>query len=118
MDEEVYLDQLEIGLLKENISGFWNIDFENTSSKEIGNFYMRCFTQGKFKEIPISYYGLFIDQGVKLYRIRKDIKNYSDIKSLQDFSYNPNPNIGALGRFNKDIDKVLYLSTDTPLYNF
>lgn len=112
MDKETYLDQLEIGLLKENISDFWNIDFENTSSKEIGNFYMRCFTQGKFKEVPINYYGLFIDQGVKLYRIRKDIKNYFELKSLQDFSYNPNPNIGALGRFNKDIDKVLYLSTD------
>ena len=111
MDKEAYLDHLEIRLLKENISDFWNIDFENTSPEEIGNLYMKCFTQGKFKDIPINYYGLYIDQGLKLYRIRKDIKDYSDIKSLQDFSYNPNPGIGTLGRFNKDIDKVLYLST-------
>lgn len=112
MDNESYLEQLDIGLLKENISDFWNIDFENTSPEEIGNLYMRCFTQGKFKEIPINYYGIYIDQGLKLYRIRKDIKDYSDIKSLQDFSYNPNPNIGAVGRFNKDMDKILYLSTN------
>lgn len=39
---------------------------------------------------------------MELYRIRKDIKDYSGIKSLQDFSYNPNPNIGTIGRFNKD----------------
>ena len=72
MDNESYLEQLDIGLLKENISDFWNIDFEKTSSKEIGNLYMRCFTQGKLKEIPINYYGIYIDQGLKLYRIRKD----------------------------------------------
>lgn len=112
MEKESYLKQLDIGLLKENISDFWNIDFENTSSEKIGNLYMRCFTQGKFKEIPINYYGLYIDQGLELYRIRKDIKDYVDIKSLQDFSYNPNPNIRTIGRFNKDMDKVLYLSTD------
>lgn len=111
MDNEDYLEQLEIELLKENISDFWNIDFENTSSEEIGNLYMRCFTQGKFKEVPINYYGIYIDQGLKLYRIRKDIKDYSELKSLQDFSYNPNPNIGTMGRFNKDMDKILYLST-------
>ena len=112
MDNESYLEQLDIGVLKENISNFWNINFENTSSEEIGNLYMRCFTQGKFKEIPINYYGIYIDQGLKLYRIRKDIKDYSDINSLQDFSYNPNPNIGTIGRFNKDMDKILYLSTN------
>lgn len=112
MDKESYLKQLDIGLLKENISDFWNIDFENTSSEEIENLYMRCFTQGKFKEIPINYYGLYIDQGLELYRIRKDIKDYAAIMSLQDFSYNPKPNIGTIGRFNKDMDKVLYLSTD------
>lgn len=112
MDNETYLEQLDIRLLKENISNFWNIDFEKTSSEEIGNLYMRCFTQGKFKEIPINYYGIYIDQGMKLYRIRKDIMDYSDVKSLQDFSYNPNPRMGTIGRFNKDMDKILYLSTN------
>lgn len=112
MDNEAYLEQLEIGLLKENISDFWNIDFENASSEKIGNLYMKCFTQDKFKEIPINYYGIYIDCGLKLYRIRKDIKDYSELKSLQDFSYNPNPSIRTIGRFNKDMDKILYLSTD------
>lgn len=44
MDSEAYLDQLKIGLLKENIANFWNIDFENASSEKIGNLYVRCFT--------------------------------------------------------------------------
>lgn len=112
---EDYFGQLETELLKEDVSNFWNIDFENTTSAQIGNLYMQCFTQGKFKEIPLNYYGIYVDQGLKLYRIRKDIKDYLDIKSLQDFSYNPTPS--KKGRFNKDMEKILYLSTNirTPI---
>lgn len=109
MSKEIYLKQLEIELLKENISNFWNINFESASPEEIGNLYIKCFTQGKFKEIPINYYGLYVDSDWKLYRIRNNIGDYSDIKSVQDFSYNPN---SKTGRFNKDMEKVLYLSTD------
>lgn len=112
MNQEDYFEQLEVELLKKDISNFWKIDFEKASIEEIGNLYMKCFTQGRFKEIPINYYGLYVDQGLKLYRIRKDIRNYFDIKSLQDFSYNPTPSKGTIGRFNKDMDKILYLSTN------
>lgn len=106
---ESYFEKIDIDVLKKNIEYFWNLDFGQVSSKEIKQAYLACFRQGEMTEFPSCYYGIYINKGEKLYRIRKDIKEYSGIKSKQDFSYNPNPKSGELGRFNKDDDKILYL---------
>lgn len=107
---ETYFEKLDINVLKENIERFWNIDFERASLEDIQRTYIECFRQGDMMEFPVRYYGIVIDQGDKLYRIRKDIDEYYKIGSVQDFSYNPKPKPGILGRFNKDFDKILYLS--------
>ena len=107
---ENYFENLDIDILKKSIEYFWSLDFGQVSSKEIGQAYIDCFRQGEMIEIPTCYYGIIINQGEKLYRIRPDINEYSGIKSIQDFSYNPNPKLGTIERFSKDFDKILYLS--------
>lgn len=112
--DESYLEQLDVNLLKQNISNFWDIDFEKAARGELQKAYLKCFLTGTMKEYPINFYSILVEGGTKLYRVRGDITYYTDIKQMQDFSYNPEP---KLNRFNNELEKTLYVSTnyDVPI---
>ena len=41
--DESYLEQLDVNLLKQNISNFWDIDFEKAARGELQKAYLKCF---------------------------------------------------------------------------
>lgn len=102
-----YLDYLNPDQLQRDSTEIWKMINENLDEKNLIYAYDSCIFQGKEKVI-MPIHSVMLSKGEKLYRIRRGIKGYDQIRFPDDFSYNPN---AKYGRFNCEGEKVLYLST-------